>query len=372
MRRRLLPDDPEVGVLPYLWLSYVGFVFLGPVFAGIEGEVSPWVATVLSLPPFLALYFRAYWVDGSRRLLVAIGIAVLGVVLAAWNPGANTYFIFAAFFAGLAHRTFVGAVFGLSVIGGLLVVASVAFAPQPHFWGPALIGLVGLGLLGVDQRRRAQSHANLRLARAEVETLARIAERDRIGRELHDLLGQSLSVVALKAELASRLLGRDDARVSRELGDIHDVSRQALSEVRTAVRGYRAGSGAGLRRELSDARRAVTAVGVELEVEEEGFAELAEHMEAEQEAVLALALRECVTNVVRHSRAQSCWIRAVVEPDAYGVEVADDGRGITGPLGSGLEGMRERVRGLGGRLERSAGSGTTLRVLFPPREEGRP
>lgn len=363
-RARLLPDDPEVGVLPYLWLVYLAFVFLGPVFTEEYDQVVPWVATALTLPPFLWLYIRAYWVDGRRRLQAGLGIALLGVALSPWNTGANTYFIYAAFFAGLANRTFVGAVAGILMVCGLLAVASLLFSPTPYFWAPALVGSIAVGFLGMDQRRREQANADLRLARAEVETLARIAERDRIGHELHDLLGQSLSVVALKAELASRLLGKDDDRVAVELGDIHDVTRQALTEVRTAVRGYRAGSGAGIRRELVNARRAVSAAGVELRVDENGFDALGEHIEAEHEAVLALALREGVTNVVRHAAATTCRVRAIVEDETFGVEVADDGRGTVGPLGAGLRGMRERVQGLGGRLELVQDPGTTLRVLF--------
>ncbi len=364
-RRRLLPDDPEIGVQPYLWLTYLAFVFLGPMFSQQAFTAGPWIATLLSMPAFLFLYFRAYWVDGAARTKVALGIALLGILLAPWNTGSNTFFIYAAFFAGYASVRLSVALLGVAMVLGLLAFATVAIMPTPYFWAPALVGAIVIGFLGWDQRRRAQSNAELRLARAEVETLAKIAERDRIGRELHDLLGQSLSVVALKAELASRLLGRDDERVSSELGDIHDVSRQALAEVRTAVRGYRAGSGAGLRRELVDARRAVSAVGVELTADEDGLEELGDHLEAEHEAVLALAMREGVTNVVRHAEASTCRIDAVVEPDVFGIEIADDGRGTSGPLGTGLLGMRERVQALGGRLEQRSESGTTLRVLFP-------
>lgn len=369
-RTRLLPDDPEVGVLPYLWLIYLAFVFLGPVFAQQYDRPAPWVATVLTLPPFFWLYFRAYWVDGRRRLIAGLGIALLGVALSYWNTGANTYFIYAAFFAGLSGRSFARAVAGVLMVCTLLAVASVFLSPTPYFWAPALVGSIVVGFLGMVQRRREQSNADLRLARAEVETLARIAERDRIGHELHDLLGQSLSVVALKAELASRLLGKDDERVAVELRDIHDVTRQALTEVRTAVRGYRAGSGAGIRRELANARRAVSAVGVELHVDEEGFDDLGDHIEAAHEAVLALALREGVTNVVRHAAATACSVRAIVDGESFGVEIADDGRGTAGPLGAGLRGMRARVLGLGGRLELQREPGTTLRVLFT--QEQRP
>jgi len=361
---RLLPDDPEVGRVPYLWLMYLVFVFLGPPLMHAAGEIWVWVGTVVSVLLFVPLYFVGYWVEGRRLLLVSTGIMVVGMATAWFNTGGNTYFIFAAYFAGYAAETRgQGVRYLLSTLSGL-AFTSVLIQPSPYFWIPAVAGSCVIGLLGIELRQRVQQNADLRIARAEVAALARIAERERIGRDLHDLLGQSLSVVSLKAELARRLVEADPERAAVELKDIQDVARQSLSEVRTAVRGYRVSQGSGLRFELDNARRALDAAGVELECPED-LSPLAKRLDAEHEAVVALALREGVTNVVRHAGAAACTVRFVLDADTYGVEICDDGRGGLGAsLGAGLQGMRERVESLGGQLELRTRPGMTIRLTF--------
>jgi two-component system sensor histidine kinase DesK len=220
-----------------------------------------------------------------------------------------------------------------------------------------------VGILGVLEVHRTQRVTALRLARAEVEALARIAERERIARDLHDLLGHSLSIVALKSELAQRLLTRDPDRARTELEEVRDVARTALSEVRTAVRGYRVSSGAGLRKELETATRSLETAGVEPDIRT-GPELISQRLDAEHEGVLALSLREATTNVIRHADAKRCRIEFIDEGDAHGLEVHDDGRGSGGRFGFGLRGMRERVASLGGQLDVVADQGTLVRIRF--------
>lgn len=366
---RLLPDDPEMGRLPYLWLFYLLFVFVGPVLGGQTTEPVIWVASVASVLLFVPVYFWGHWVDGGRRALAGVLICLIGTGLAPFSAGANTYFIYGAYFGGVATARGRELPKTLGPSWLMLLLTALFVQPSPYFWIPAAAGAVVIGLVSHEQRRRSQHNDNLRMARAEVEALARIAERERIARDLHDLLGQSLSVVSLKAELAGRLLERDPARAGQELADIQQVARQSLSEVRTAVTGYRRGSGAGLRLELDNARRALEAAGVELSCDDE-LEPLAKRLDAEHEAVVALALREGVTNVVRHAGATTCRVGFIVDDARFGVEIADDGRGTKDQLGNGLTGMRERVESLGGRFElearRGADGGTTIRLLFEP------
>ena len=368
---RLLPDDPYAGRLPYLWLFYLVFVFVGPLL-GRQEDPLVWGASVASVVVFLPLYFWGHWVDGTKRAGVGVAICLLGTALSAISVGANTYFIYGAYFGGLATPHGRELLVTLVPCWLALLLTTLLVQPSPYFWVPAAAGAVVVGLVSHEQRRRSRANANLRMARAEVEALARIAERERIARDLHDLLGQSLSVVSLKAELASRLLDADPARAGKELTDIQQVARQSLSEVRTAVQGYRRGSGAGLRQELDNARRALEAAGVQLACEDE-LEPLAERLDAEHEAVVALALREGVTNVVRHAGATTCRVGFIVDDARFGVEIADDGRGAPDRLGNGLTGMRERVESLGGRFEleagRGAARGTTIRLLFEPPQE---
>lgn len=364
-RLRWVPDDPTLGSTPYAWLLYLGFVFMVPVAFMDEAGTVVWASSIAACLLFVPLYFRAYWVDGRSRLLLALAIAGLGTALTPFNPGSNTFFIYAAYFAGMSSgRVATGAV-RVGMVGLVLLATAVLIQPSAYFWAPAVTGLVVVGAFGMHQVQRDRVSASLRLAREEVAALARIAERERIARDLHDLLGHSLSVVALKAELAEKLVERDPARARAEMADVRDVAREALAEVRTAVRGYRVGSGAGLRQELRRAEQALAAAEVELRCD--GDPELVgPHIDATREGVLALVLREATTNVVRHARARTCEIRFFRADECFGLDVRDDGRGPVDRPGHGLLGMRERVEAVGGHLELShAWPGTRLVARFP-------
>jgi two-component system sensor histidine kinase DesK len=373
MRRRWrpLPDDPDLGWAPYIWLLYLVFVFLVPGLWNPSDDPVVWGASIAATLVFVPLYFWAYWLRGEGRLLAALGIAAVGAALAPVNTGANTFFVFAGYFGGMSAERVGPAIARLGILGLALALTSVFVQPSLYFVAPAAFGMLVIGLLGVQQVQRDRANARLRLARDEVDALARIAERERIARDLHDLLGQSLSVVALKAELAERVLDRDPERARAELADVRSVARQALGEVRTAVRGYRVGSGAGLEQELASARRALGAADVTLTCDA-GPACVGPHVDAAREGVLALALREATTNVIRHAAARACEVRFFADDDGHGIEVSDDGRGPTARPGHGLAGMRERVEALGGRIEVGGPPGTRVRVWFPTAAEAPP
>jgi two-component system, NarL family, sensor histidine kinase DesK len=187
--------------------------------------------------------------------------------------------------------------------------------------------------------------------------MAMIAERERISRDLHDVLGHTLSVIVLKSELASKLATTDPARAAEEIRDVERISREALAEVRAAVQGYRS---AGLAAEVSNARRVLETAGVQLESSLDSPS-----LPPAQEGVLAMALREAVTNVVRHARAGVCRLDLRESGGWCEMEVADDGRGGSLPEGNGLSGMRRRIEALGGTLELDGATGTRLRIRVP-------
>lgn len=182
---------------------------------------------------------------------------------------------------------------------------------------------------------------------------ALIAERERVARDVHDVLGHSLTALSIKAELASRLIDADPDRAREELRSIQETARQALAEVRATVGGLRA---ANLETELSTAPRVLADAGIETRV----VGEVAD-TDPRQRAMLAWVLRESVTNVVRHAGATS----VVIELGPRGLSVTDDGAGMRGAEGNGLRGMRERVASAGGALEVSGHPGTTVRVVLP-------
>lgn len=180
-----------------------------------------------------------------------------------------------------------------------------------------------------------------------------VAERERVARDVHDVLGHSLTALSIKAELAARLVDVDPDRARAELESIQETARQALAEVRSTVGGLRAGN---LEAELAAAPRVLADAGIETRV----VGEVAD-TDPRQRVMLAWVLRESVTNVVRHARAQ----HVTIELSPAGLTVADDGRGLTGPEGNGLRGMRERVSAAGGTLSVTGGPGTRVAVVLP-------
>jgi two-component system sensor histidine kinase DesK len=199
----------------------------------------------------------------------------------------------------------------------------------------------------------------LRRSNEEILRLATMAERERIGRDLHDLLGHTLSVVALKSELARKLIDRDLDGARKEIGEVERVARDALSQVRNAVSGIRSTA---LSAELIAATALLEAQGLKVKCETENV-----KLPHDSETALALSLREAATNIRRHSGASGVTIRVMKEPAAVVVEVADDGRGGRIVPGNGLNGMRERLGSVGGSLSLSPNKdgGVLLRASVP-------
>ncbi|MFE9384714.1 sensor histidine kinase [Streptomyces sp. NPDC007025] len=248
-----------------------------------------------------------------------------------------------------------------------LALVGTGFGTRP-WWGvwtsfviPCLLG----GFALISARKTIRTLRELREARAVVAQLAANEERLRLARDLHDLLGHSLSLITLKSELAGRMLPARPEEAAAQVADIEQVSRQALVDVREAIGGYRRPT---LAVELAGARTALDTAGIEAELPPRPPSV---PLAPEQGAALAWALREAVTNVVRHSGAARCTV-SFQAPDAGGeplrLTVADDGKGPSGGAeGNGLSGLRERLELVGGALSTSAGAsgGFTLCATVP-------
>ena len=343
-----------VPLMDAAWLFYLVFLFLQPLFDPTSTWLS-WALVGAMIAVFVPVYGFTHRVIDARPWLWRHGVpgAVLGIaamvaltaVGATFNTGASTFAIYAAAAAGkLRPRRY-----ALRVMAGIGVALVVAFFLSPVEWlyrlasfAPAAFFAPVIGLSTLVERERHEANAKLKMAQEEVEQLATIAERERIARDLHDLLGHTLSTITLKAELASNLVTRDPARATREMQDVERLSRETLAEVRAAVRGYR---GSGLAGELANAKLALQAAGVELDYFLRNLP-----LQPAAEGVFALALREAVTNVVRHSQARSCRVTLDADGAFVLLTVEDDGAGAADAVqpGSGLSAMQERVRALGG------------------------
>jgi two-component system sensor histidine kinase DesK len=354
---RLLPKDEPLGWTPYAWTIYVSFFLIGPLIAHVGLRM--WALTLLTLVVFLALYFRGWWVNGRELALIVTAMTLLGAVWMPINPGGGAFFIYAAAFA-----PFIGSARTSIVSIALIETVTVAEAMLTHLslmnavW--PIVFVVLIGATNMQHASSERSNARLRLAHDEIAHLAKVAERERIGRDLHDLLGHTLSLIVLKSELASKLADRDIERARSEIRDVERISRDALAEVRAAVGGFRSG---GLAGEIARAREALATANVALETTVDEL-----HLPAAHEAVLALAIREGVTNILRHAHARHCTIALARSGGGDSLTIEDDGRGGSLTVGNGLSGMRERVMALGGTLTLERAAGTKLTIVLPSAE----
>jgi two-component system sensor histidine kinase DesK len=359
--------DKDHGWGPLVWLAYSGFFFVQPVLDHFTAR--QWLFDVTAYVIFLCLYLGLFWLEGTKGLIHVGGMTLLGILLVPFNGGAATFFIFAAAFMPFVVDT------QAKAIAGILTVITISGAEcwLLHISGWVTFYAVVFPLIvsgsNIFFAERNRMNRKLRRANEEIEHLAKVAERERIARDLHDILGHTLSVITLKSELAGKLMERDPQRAAKEIGEVEQISRQALSEVRDAIRGYRA---QGLASELALAKSTLETAGVAVQCDAASTVKLP----AMQESVLSMAVREAVTNVVRHAQARSCRLRVEQQNGTCRLEIHDDGCGSSNGEGNGLRGMRERVEMLGGTLDRSTQSGTTLTITLPtkdvtPNGEGR-
>jgi two-component system, NarL family, sensor histidine kinase DesK len=353
---RMVLRDKDHGWSPLLWVLYLGFFFIDPILSHASAKL--WVLDGLGAAVFLVLYLGLFCLENPLSLAHIGGMMLLGILFQPVNAGACTFFIFAAAMLPFCVESKKAAAIGLLTIGSVGAIEGLLLRINGWtlFYSALFPMIIGAGNTFFAERNRMNQ--KLRKANEEIENLAKVAERERIARDLHDVLGHTLSVITLKSELAGKLIDRDPERAGKEIREVEQISRQALSDVRDAIRGY---CSKGLAAELAQAKTTLETAGLTVQCDAASTVQLP----AVQESVLSLAVREAVTNVVRHAQASTCRMRLEQQNGSCRLEIQDDGRGISSSEGNGLRGMRERVEMLGGTLQRSNGSGTTLTITLP-------
>ncbi|MEV6159018.1 sensor histidine kinase [Nonomuraea sp. NPDC052129] len=351
------PDAPGVGAfLPFVLLA------VGAIWETVDGSLRPGWLSWAGLAAMSALYALTV-IMAFRRRTVPARLALAGLAAVVFGLsivlGGGWYYLFPLLgvacgitLRGRAVRVATAALpFGTALVvsaGGGSLESILAFS-----WGTFSAGLVVAVILHLHMVIGELNQTRQRLAEAAVAE-----ERLRFSRDLHDLLGHTLSVIVVKAEAVRRLARRDPGQAERQAADIEAVGRQALSEVREAVTGYRAG---GLADELARARDALAAAGVRARIRRTGPPPA-----AQAEALLGWVVREGVTNIIRHSGATEAEI------DLAGLTLTIRDNGPDGPLptegGSGLRGLAERLGQAGGSVEAGPhpGGGFQLTATLPP------
>ncbi|WP_121747331.1 sensor histidine kinase [Streptomyces sp. E2N166] len=363
---RIGPPPSGFALLPWLLMG------LGSLANILQGRTSnPWIGG-LGLLAFNSLYIyvamRSF--DEKRRdspstraALAVMALLTCGLSLA-YGGSWLLFFPLLGLAAGAALR---GRWLGrwgwsLAALAGAVAGFKDGWNGLNIAYGTFLSTMVTAAILGLSDAVR-----QLRAAREELATRAVAEERLRFSRDLHDLLGHTLSVIVVKSEAARRLAPRDPDAALTQITDIEAVGRQALTEVREAVTGYREGS---LDTELERARSALTAADVEPVVHRAG-----PPLPPQTEALLGWVVREAVTNVVRHSGASRCEIAVRGGTERVRLTVTDNGRGGDGPAqgpGTGLTGLTERLASAGGSLSAGAEArgGFTVTAELPVAAQG--
>jgi two-component system, NarL family, sensor histidine kinase DesK len=340
-----------------------------------------WIAGGLTLAiGFCVLYVPTVANSVGRPDLGRIGLAVLAALAALacvvygkdWTP----LWIYVSAATGMVLATGPGgrrvALRGVLAVGACYVFFSWLSHDDAEDFLVVLLPVVLIGVAMIGFRLQMELMRELAEARETVAKLAANEERLRLARDMHDLTGQSLSMITLKSELAAKRLGKLPASAERDvvlgdLGDIGRVSRQTLHDIREAVSGYRRPT---LAIEAITARNVLEAAGIRLD-DDPGLTLRSGTFDADAEAVLAWCLREAVTNVIRHSGAKNCRIRLLDQDGELSLVVSDDGRGVQqadpqAQRGAGVRGMSERLSNAGGRLSIGAANpGFKLTATVP-------
>ncbi|MEL7450846.1 MAG: sensor histidine kinase [Pseudomonadota bacterium] len=343
--------------LVYLLLFFAGWIWQPP-------DTKSMIAAAVAVTLFLPVYFHAFERSGPLFMAHAFFMEAIALFLIPFAGMQGVFHVYAcaqSAFQRPARRaitliislTLVYLAYALFVVGTSL--AAIGF---DLFFG-VLIGSACMGAAeGLERERRLERSRELERQRAT------LAERERIAHDLHDILGHTLTMVAVKSDLAGKLIDRDPERARNEIADVGNAARNALKDIRAAVYDMTATT---VETELVMARRALEAAGVSLEVQN--------HLPPISPPVgkaLGLTIREAVTNIVRHADADAARIEIDQQGELLRLVVADNGSGgrEDASEGAGLAGVRKRIASLGGKATVERAGGMCISVSLPLEPQG--
>lgn len=350
-----LPNHRHRRWFDLVWIVYSAFFFIEPF---ERHNRNHWIQFGVVYAIFVGLYLGIIYARSRRMAYASLaGLGLLALLYYPSNVSASGMFIYVVAFAPFITESLTVCISIFVAVSFSLMGEGFYLHLSPWAWGFPLFLALAVGAANVIAAQRMRANQRLHLAHEEITHLAKMAERERIARDLHDVLGHTLSVVVLKSELAGKLLSQNPERARKEIAEVEQIARTALGEVREAIRGYRT---EGLAAELEHARATLDAAGVSLTC-----SPAPKGLRPAEETVLALIVREAVTNIVRHAQASRCSINVEKDEARTKLTIEDDGRGSIRQEGNGLRGMRERAEALGGSVDINSERGTRIVISFP-------
>ncbi|GGA35236.1 sensor histidine kinase [Dyella nitratireducens] len=353
-------DELRQGKAPWaVHLLWSTWIFITPLLDTQGYTLSWFLFTLGTYPIFIAVYLKAHYASCRHMHFYGFAVGSLCLLTLPWYSSGLSYFFFACTMFMKWRASFRARVGLLLLINALYIaLAWRAGYPWAMLISMPTMAFIICAVIVVEIKSRERDAA-LRLSQEEVRRLAATAERERIGRDLHDLLGHTLSLITLKLELSRKLFDRDSAAARRELEEAERVARHALAEVRAAVTGIRSTD---LAAELASARLLLESSAVHLD-----YGVLPDSLPQDVERMLALVIREAMTNIHRHADATEACVRFTRAADRLDMQINDNGKGGLVAHGNGMSGMCERICAIGGSLQVDSPPrrGTRLLISVP-------
>ncbi len=352
----LLPNTDEFRLGPYIWLLYLSIFFIG-LFNHPQTE-HPYIYASLGVLVFLFLYFHGHRTTGKKLIIDMLGILIVGSLMANISQGASVFFVFSAAFSCRLGAVS-SALWGIALVVIWVAALSFLFDYHMYFYGTSIFFSIMIGGINIYYSEIERGRQELKLSKQETRDLAKVAERERIARDLHDVIGHTFSVITLKSELAAKLIELDTDKAKKEITELGQISRDALKQVREVVSGYRTSD---LNTELAYAKYVLESNSINFDYKFDDF-EMNDALNKE----LAIILKELVTNVLKHAEATQAKASIFLEQHTITLHFQDNGKGLANikSKGFGLKGMHERVESLSGSLSYTTNSGAVFTINVP-------
>ncbi|MGF1728618.1 sensor histidine kinase [Photobacterium kasasachensis] len=353
---KLIPDKELFNQykLMYLTLCYLSFYVAYCVFwpLSVTEQYFAWIAIVT----FLFCFLHIFHAKASQRWIYIIPVFIIGLICSSYNFWGGIFLLYSAIMLGLVVQTrLLISMYVLSMI----LIAIELYILEYH-WVAIVLILIEMTLFTVVSKYRASANMdyfNLQQQQKSIEYLSTLVERERISRDLHDLIGHSLSMIVMKSELAVRLSPSAPEKCKSEIIDICDIAETAKSDVESAISGYRS---RGLDNEITNGKEMLSSAGMSTFTHIKKVA-----VSSRQEASLSLIYREIVTNIIRHAKASDVRIFMFSNGKYIVLRVEDNGIGIGNSQGSGIAGIRHRVTECNGKLFINGKPGTIIEARLP-------